>query len=202
MKASVNAKAVSATAWLQTGSKLGLVRLACRGVQVMRGRNYLALGAVAALIGVPSAASGQTAPWGAELHSDGWRLGGSEPTMVWYSRDAIQPKSSNYRRIWVRDENSSPQDWGVFSTTGAPIKVYSDIELMEVDCSEAKYRTLQAVYYSQPDMQGESSEVVPPKPTWSYGVPGTVGDLQLRAACAAAVTPRSTPAPRAGRVRR
>lgn len=152
----------------------------------MKLRFATGLAAVTCFFGNPTAALAQTAPWGATLEPNGWLYESASADMAWFSRSAPKPSNSPFRRIWVRQEYASPQDWGVFTSAGYPLKVTSAVGLIEVDCAQLTIRTLQMIYYSEQNMGGQVSERLNKNPPWTYGAPGTLGEAETVTACASA----------------
>lgn len=126
---------------------------------------------------------------------DGWQYGGDSDDAAWFSRPAVQP-SSGFRRIWIRTENKSSEDYGVRNAAGSRMGVMSVIELLEVDCAQVRYRTLQASFYPAASMGGNAVTQTPDSPKWSYATPGTLGEGQVGRACR---IPRPTAPPSANR---
>jgi hypothetical protein len=145
--------------------------------------------AVSAALGTAAASQTQ---WSSGLQPMGWEDGGAGDHLVWYRRPAIQPMSNPYRRIWARAENETARDFGVLTQSGKPLPVLGTVTLIEVDCSEAKFRTLEVIYYAERNLGGDSVTLTSKAPDWGYAAPGTVGEDETRAACE--VTEASKPA--------
>ena len=120
----------------------------------------------------------------ATLEPNGWSyLSGGSDTAA-FTRRAVQP-ANGYRRIWARFEYAKPQKENDYS----PNKTYkSYVTLLEIDCSEAKERNLQSIYYPENNEAGGAIDVYGggSNAQWSYVVPATYGESALLRICAKA----------------
>lgn len=93
------------------------------------------------------------------------------------TKGAIQPKNSTFRRIWARYEYKVARNYGQSS-------YLSVVDLDEYDCDAGRSRILQQILYPQHNASGESTSIAPTTPPWNYEIPGSVGEAEMRVACA------------------
>jgi hypothetical protein len=99
---------------------------------------------------------------------------------MYYRPPVLHGSAPNLVRIWVRWEYTAPQ--GLPNVIPA-VTYLSAVELEEIDCTEMRARSLQDTYFSQSSMGGEAPTYAAPTPSWSYEIPGTMGDQIAQLAC-------------------
>lgn len=105
------------------------------------------------------------------------RIGSTKEEIVLINNWRIERRDQRTVRAWFK----SVRKEGVI-IEGRDLAYSHTIELLEADCAEGRYRTLQATEYA---FQGRTlSNIQPEAPKWSYAIPGSVGETMLVEACA------------------
>jgi hypothetical protein len=117
---------------------------------------------------------------GVSLELKGWTplgLFGASPAdriSAYYRVPATQPPGS-FRRLWVREELSRR----------GPSGVQSFMMLIDADCSQARFRTIQYFAYKINNLSGDVISSDSSVEDWTYPGPGSLGESFQRVVCGA-----------------
>ncbi len=98
---------------------------------------------------------------------------GAESGFVHYVDPSTIRKTGHLRRYWTLTDLAQPDKAGNRSYRG----------FLEVDCREARHRSLQEDYFRGQMATGERSGGVNSSGEWSYVAPGTAGELEMKFVC-------------------
>jgi len=129
---------------------------------------------LAAIVFAAAVAQGDLLVWAAANITgiEGWSLTGWGEDTVVFARGAPNPNSGSRKRIWLRFEGRDPSETSK-----------STVELLDIDCAEAKSITLQVTNYTLNNMAGNARSTSPN--TIQYALPGTLLEGAVKWACAA-----------------
>lgn len=114
-----------------------------------------------------------TPDWDADIHAEGWLVGGRSAE----SRQFFKPgRAPNL--LWVRYESKNAQPYGDISRL-------SLVHLFELDCKTGRMKALQSTGYSGRNLTGRAFEAPQTEVAWTYPVPQTMNERALDFGCAA-----------------
>jgi hypothetical protein len=99
----------------------------------------------------------------------GWTAIGADPERA--AAVLAQPARQT-GRLWTRHEHRELQANGSRSSS----------ELLEVDCSEWRFRVLQVTIFSEPNMRG-STTVLNYQGGWTFAAPGSIAETIMDFGC-------------------